>query len=237
VGRKVIDAEQLAKARKLADAINLELRDAVMQQKLATPDVVMQIYAESVGLPYVDLTDIGVDTALVPQVPALLARQNSCAPVMVDDGQLLMASPNPLKPDIEEELRLRVGMPVRTVLCTPAGINDAIAKFFPKEAAAAELAAGGARPAGAAAAAKAATSRAEKADDDDEKPAKPARSSAEAKKQGALIAIMAGNFTFVACAILTNAMGSLFGIEGFWAYGTGLALGVIVATVAWFVAR
>ena len=52
-------------------------------------------------------------------------------PVLVDNKQLLMASPNPLDPNVEEELRLRFGMPVRTVLCTPANINDAIDKFVP----------------------------------------------------------------------------------------------------------
>ena len=59
---------------------------------------------------------------------------------MVDDGQVLMASPNPLMPDIEEELRLRLQMPVRSVLCTPADIHAAIEKHFPRESAAAELA-------------------------------------------------------------------------------------------------
>ena len=40
---------------------------------------------------------------------------------MADHGHLLMASPNMLPPDVEEELRLRFSMPVRTVLCTPSG--------------------------------------------------------------------------------------------------------------------
>ena len=46
-----------------------------------------------------------------------------------------MASPNPIDPEVEEELRLRLGMPVRTVLCTVGQINEAIAKHYPREAA------------------------------------------------------------------------------------------------------
>jgi hypothetical protein len=53
---------------------------------------------------------------------------------MVDEGQLLMASPNPLVPDVEEELRLRLGMPVRTVLCTAVSVNAAVAEHFPRDA-------------------------------------------------------------------------------------------------------
>ena len=132
LGNKLVDQEQLTKARRFADATGLGMRDAIVQQKLAGPDVVMMSYAESLGLPYVELEDIGVDEQLAPCVPPDLARQHACVPVMIDQGQLLMASPNPLIPDVEEELRLRFNMPVRTVLCTAAGVNQAIAKHYPR---------------------------------------------------------------------------------------------------------
>jgi hypothetical protein len=143
---KIIDQAQLAKARNLAQAIGLETRDALLQQRDAKPEAIMQAYAESLGLPYVELADVGVDEQLVPQVPPLLARQHSCVPVMVDQGQVLMASPNPLTPDVEEELRLRLGMPVRTLLCTVAGINELVTKYYSREAAAAAPAAKPAAP-------------------------------------------------------------------------------------------
>ena len=118
IGRKIIDSAGLEKARNLAKAINLEIRDAVMQQKLAAPDAVMMAYAESLGLPYIDLGDVGVDEQLAPKVPAVLARQHSCVPVMADHGELLMASPNPLIPEVEEEARLRrMGMPRKFAPC------------------------------------------------------------------------------------------------------------------------
>ncbi len=142
VGRKIVDTDQLKKARDYADAIGLEVRDALVQQKFATQDVVIQAYAESLGLPFVDVSELQLNPELLAKVPAVLARQNSCAPIIVDDGQVLMASPNLLKPDVEDELRLRIDMPVRTVLCTTAGINKVIAEHYPREAAAAEIASG-----------------------------------------------------------------------------------------------
>jgi hypothetical protein len=131
---KTIDRQQLDKARNYANAVGLEVRDALVQQKLATPEVVMLAYAESQGLPYLELEDVGVDEQLAAQIPPTMARQHSCVPVMADEGQLLMASPNPLLPDVEEELRLRFNMPVRTVLCTPASINALITKYYPRDA-------------------------------------------------------------------------------------------------------
>jgi hypothetical protein len=143
VRRKVVTSAQLDKARNYSLAVGVEIREALVQQKLAPQEAVMQAYADSVGVPFIDLDDIGIDESLVPQVPALIARTHSCAPVMVDDGQLLMASPNLIPPDIEEELRLRIGLPIRIVLCTGAQIHAVIDKYFPREAAEAELAAGG----------------------------------------------------------------------------------------------
>jgi hypothetical protein len=133
LANKLIDQDQLAKARNYAKAVNMDIRDAVLQQKLAPPEAVMLAFAESEGLPYVELEDVGVDEQLVPHIPPSTARQHSCVPVMADDGQLLMASPNPLIPDVEEDLRLRLNMPVRTVLCTPASVNVAIAKHYPRD--------------------------------------------------------------------------------------------------------
>ncbi|MGD9125828.1 MAG: general secretion pathway protein GspE [Planctomycetia bacterium] len=130
----VADQAQIDKARRFAETIGLELRDAVMQQKLARPDVIMLAYAESIGLPYIELDDIGVAEEAVSTVPATTARQHSCVPVMIDDEQVLMASPNPLIPDVEEDLRLRFSRTIRTVLCTPSSINNAVTKYYTGDA-------------------------------------------------------------------------------------------------------
>jgi hypothetical protein len=131
---KVVDQAQLDKARSFSDTVGVELHQAVLQQKLADPEAVMMAYAESIGLPYIDLRDIGVSAELAAQIPPTLARQHSFVPLLADAQHLLMASPTPLVRDVEEELRLRFEMPVRTVLCTPSQVNEAIADFFPRDA-------------------------------------------------------------------------------------------------------
>jgi hypothetical protein len=182
ISRKVVDSAQLQKARNYASTVGVEIRDALVQQKLARPEVVTPMYAESIGLPYIDLADLTYDESLMRQIPAVLARQHSCAPVIVDDGQVLMASPHLIQPDVEEELRLRLGMPVRTVLCTPAGINDLIGKYYPREAAAAEMAGKSAVP-----------QTARPADG----AAGPTLSPAEAKKRQRMTSLVTFNFAFM----------------------------------------
>ncbi len=57
--------------------------------------------------------------------------------MIVDDGTLLVASPNALVPNVEDDLRLRFEMPVRPVLCTPAAIHALVAKYYSRDAVAA----------------------------------------------------------------------------------------------------
>ncbi len=184
----VIDQAQLAKARNYAKAVGLEVRDAVMQQKLAAPDVVMLAYAEAIGLPYVELEDIGVAEEIVPLIPPHTARQHSCVPVMVDETQVLMASPNPLVPDVEEDLRLRLGKQIRTVLCTSASINQVITKYYPRDAVAAAPVSAQSQPAAAA---------------KQEPQAKAPRSAEELAKLRKNATIIGFNLTFIAIMVLS----------------------------------
>ncbi|MBA4015801.1 MAG: hypothetical protein C0483_01295 [Pirellula sp.] len=139
--RKVLDEAGLEKAQKFADTVNLDLHEAIINQKLATPETVMPLYAESIGLPYVQLSALTFDESLIATVPAVMARQNSFTPVLVDDDQVVIAAPRPLKPDIEDQLRLRFGKQLRQVICSKAAIDEAINKYYPREAAAAQMAA------------------------------------------------------------------------------------------------
>ncbi len=141
-----VDQEKLDKAKKYAEATGLSLRDAVAQQKLVPPETLVQAYAQSVGLPSLDLSDIKIDESLFPKLSAVLARSHSLVPVMVENDQLLLASPNPIDLQLEEDLKLRLNTSIRTVLCTPADVNRVINAHYPKEAADAELARRGVQP-------------------------------------------------------------------------------------------
>jgi hypothetical protein len=138
-GRKVLEPEALEKAQKLADTVNLDLHEAILNQKLAPPETIMPVYAESIGLPYVELSALTFDESLMPTVPAIMARQNTFVPVLIDDKEVIVAATKPLKPEIEDQLRLRFGAQVRQVICTKAAVDAAIAKYYTREAAMAEM--------------------------------------------------------------------------------------------------
>jgi hypothetical protein len=132
----ILSAEQLKKVKNYANAIGIDLHEAVLQQKKeATPEDVLLAYAESVGLPFVNIEEVGVAEEIYPQVNPNTARLYSFVPLMIDRGHLLIASPKPLNPDIEDELRILFDVPVRNTICTPADISAALTKYYPKDAA------------------------------------------------------------------------------------------------------
>ncbi|MCX7428152.1 MAG: hypothetical protein NTW96_21295 [Planctomycetia bacterium] len=222
LANKVVDRTQLDKARNYAKAVGLEIRDAVIQQKLTTPDVAMLAYAEAIGLPYVELDEIGVAEDLVPLIPPATARQHSCVPVMADANQILMASPNPLVPDVEEDLRLRLGKTIRSVLCTPASINAVVAKYYPPDAVVAVPAA---KP-------KASQQAAEPAKATAAKP----KSTAEQKKQQTLIAVVGFNLTVMLVMVLAIFLRGSMGRLGLVDFALALLLGTIGAVAGYLLA-
>lgn len=229
LANKIIDREQLARARSFADAVGLEVRDAVLQQKMAPAGQVMVAYAESIGLPYIELADLEIDESAAKQFPPTIARQYSCIPVMEDDGTLLVASTNYLVPDVEEELRLRYDMPVRTVLCTASSIHAAVNKYYPRGAAGPEPLAPGKKSSGAQAAPK--KTKKQPKDEGDEEPSRPLTREEQIRRRG-MFGVIGFNITVmllvVAFAILRGGIGFL----GFGDYVIAVVGALVVGTIA-----
>lgn len=239
VARKVVTAEQLEKARRLSKTIGVEVRDAVLQQKSAPAERVMPVFAESIGLPFIELGDVEIDESLVPNMPAVTARQQSCVPLMVADGRVLIMAPHMLPPEIEDLLRLRFGMPVRLVMSTPGDINQVIAKYYPKEAAQAELTSGppkiSAKPAKAAA-----PSEAPAATSPQSKPKTSIYSlspeeRAALKKKQAMTCLAAFNFTVIVVVFGLYLFTRYFMMHPYLSMLGGIVCGGVVAGVTYVV--
>lgn len=125
-----ISPDQAKEAREYAERTGLELRDAFVQLKMVDPDLAAQALAQELGVPYVDLADMLPDDEVLDKVPKKTVRQNSILPLFIDQGVLLVACTHMIEHELEEELRLRFGAPVRSVLASPHAINQAIARYY-----------------------------------------------------------------------------------------------------------
>ncbi|MDR1479265.1 MAG: hypothetical protein LBJ00_10015 [Planctomycetaceae bacterium] len=134
VTNNIVPSDRMKQVKSYADSLGIDLQEAVLQQRLGTQEMVMLAYAESIGLPFVSIEEVGVDEDIAAQINPNTARHHSFVPLMIDRGQLLLASPKPVNPDVEEELRMIFEMPVRSTICTPAEVVPAIAKYYPRDA-------------------------------------------------------------------------------------------------------
>lgn len=132
--QKHISSDQAQNAREHSERTGLDLRDSFVQLKMVDPEIAAQAFAQELGLPYVDLADTLPDDDVLDQVPKATIRQNSILPLFIDQGVLLVACVNHIEHELEDELRLRFNMPVRSVLAASQAINQAIAKHYSAEA-------------------------------------------------------------------------------------------------------
>lgn len=130
VRKKVVSRDQLKEAESFAEARGLSLRDAVVQMKLVKPPVAARALAQELGLGYVDLAETVPDDAVLDKLPRATVKHNSVLPLFVDEDVLLVACVDEPDHELEDELRLRYGVPVRWMITAPLAMNQAIAKYY-----------------------------------------------------------------------------------------------------------
>lgn len=125
-----LSRDQLSEVEEFADRRGLTIRDAVVQMKLVDADSSARAMAEELGRPFVDLNELLPDDAVLDQVPRNVVKRHAIIPLFVDDDLLLVACRDEPEPELEDEIRLRFGIPMRAVIATPLSVNQAIAKYY-----------------------------------------------------------------------------------------------------------
>lgn len=130
VDDEICSRDQVKEAQVFADARGLELRDAVVQMKLATPEEGARSLAKHLNRPFVELAEMLPEDDILDRVDRLTVKRHSFIPLFIDNDQLVVACLDEPDPDLEEELRFRYGCPMRPVLCTPRAIQQAIGQYY-----------------------------------------------------------------------------------------------------------
>lgn len=125
-----LSRDQVSEVRSFAEARGLSMRDAVVQMKLVDAETAARALAQELGLSYVDLSETIPDDSVLDQVPRNLVKRHTILPLFADDEVLLVACADQPDPELEDDLRLRFGIPMRPVLATPRAVNQAIAKYY-----------------------------------------------------------------------------------------------------------
>ncbi|MCW5560038.1 MAG: Flp pilus assembly complex ATPase component TadA, partial [Verrucomicrobiae bacterium] len=111
----------------------------VQDYGLLDRDTVLQLMAEHLGTSVVEFDEASITPDVVAAMPAESARMYQCMPVALYGDTLQVALVDPLNPAVMDELGFTVKHQLQLVVLDPATVQQAIAKFYPAQAASAYL--------------------------------------------------------------------------------------------------
>ena len=123
---KAISSDQAREVKAHADRTGLSVRDAVVQLKMVDHETAARAYANELGRSYVDLADLVPENDAMDRVPKNVVRRHNCLPLFIDESAVVVACADEPESELEDEIRLRFGKPIRPVIASGKSINQAI---------------------------------------------------------------------------------------------------------------
>jgi general secretion pathway protein E len=122
---------------KLLEALNIQqtkggrLGEALLKIRAIEEDLLLQALAiqfEMPWLPHLDVTQ--VDHQWIKKVPIHFARRYRVLPLKVDEGAIVVATTDPLETAALDDMRLLLGMPVKSVLTSAMSLMSCLNRAY-----------------------------------------------------------------------------------------------------------
>ncbi len=121
------DVDRIIKVQK---DIGKDLQNIIIELDILKKDEMMIALADEIGVKYVNLDDINIDPVIVVLVPEEMARRHQLIAIDKDENKLTVAMANPLDVFAYDELKIRLGYNIETVLTYGEDINKALDEVF-----------------------------------------------------------------------------------------------------------
>ncbi len=106
---------------------------AIIDEKLLSKDEACRLWANSIGIAYVDVLASAITDEAVARIPLTIAKKIKAMGLYLIDGVLTVALANPQDKDIVRRLEQITQVPVSPVFCLPCEIDDAISIQYSTE--------------------------------------------------------------------------------------------------------
>lgn len=129
--RRLVTREQMHEARLLCERAGLGVEDALVRLGYATPEEVLRVCAELLGLDYIDLAGVEIPTRLIEFMPESVARENVVLPIAwKGERVLVVAISDPGDICTLEKLQFILNRTIEPVLALREQIVDAINRHY-----------------------------------------------------------------------------------------------------------
>ena len=123
--------EQLDEALKVQKQTNTtDLAKILIELGMVGEREVLQAKAQELGLTFVDLDRITIDSSAINVVPERLVKNHSVVPVRKEGTNLWLAMMNTNNIEAQDDVRMVSGCKVIPVMAVPGAIEDAIKKYY-----------------------------------------------------------------------------------------------------------
>ena len=126
----LITKEQIVKAQEHSRISGATLDKVLIKDGMVLEEDFANTVADEIGIPFVDLKDYLIDTDTIKLVPEKLARDKNIIPLFRISNTLTVAMGDPEDIITIDELRLKTGFDIETVLATDSAIRSAIEQYY-----------------------------------------------------------------------------------------------------------
>lgn len=132
--RELVQREQLRQGRQLQLTQGTTLYNALIDHDLVKESAVVEVVADLLSLPWVDMRARTPDFEAVKLLPVEVARRNKAIPLEVRDDaegtQLLLAMVDPLDIMAMDEVSTEVNLSIQPVLVGPRDLEEALERVY-----------------------------------------------------------------------------------------------------------
>lgn len=129
--KRLITEEQLDRILKIQKVNDgTDLQKIIIDLDILKKDEMMLALADEIGEKYVNLSDINIDPTIVVLIPEEMARRHQLLAIDKNEKKLTVAMANPLDVFAHDELKIRLGYDIETVLSYGEDIDKALDEVF-----------------------------------------------------------------------------------------------------------
>ncbi|MBV8677706.1 MAG: type II/IV secretion system protein [Planctomycetaceae bacterium] len=125
VRRGVIGPDQVDEAQRMGD-----VAEALVKLGYADADEIVKAKAEQHGMPFVELREIEIPTAVIELVPESLARENIVMPLAQENGTIKVIMHDPNAFETIDKLRFVLNREIEVALAPKEAIIEAINRYY-----------------------------------------------------------------------------------------------------------
>ncbi|MBA7567086.1 hypothetical protein ES708_08786 [subsurface metagenome] len=129
--KALLNEEQLDRILKIQkDTGSKDLQKIIIDLDILKKDQIMLALADEIGVKYVNLDDINIEPTIVVLIPEEMARRHQLIAIDKDERKLTIAMANPLDVFAHDELKIRLGHDIDSVLSYGEDIDKALDEVF-----------------------------------------------------------------------------------------------------------